>query len=298
MRGLLPLPDVARAAFAGVALSAAVAMQMAGETTAAAGCIALAILAAALRAPMVAAAARGPGQWVTLRPERAFCADPANGHWLDLSSPQGRTTALAGIVLLAAAVMVVRRFDATAAWLAALDAAPLVPLFVTGRKAQLPPHGVQSAKPWLARAFRLLRRIAGLRVVPWARIPDGAGADELRLLVLPAVAMPGVLGLEIGLAWSSTPVCWASTPEVLARVLEGSPAAMKLGRAVPRLRPMPGRRAEERVIRLLPRAPTRSSTIALVRRLAEVLTDKRDPSAPGPWTALERRRALDVSAML
>jgi hypothetical protein len=280
-------------------LSVAVAMQMAGDPTAAAGCIALAILAAALRAPRVPAAARGPGQWVTLRPERAFCADAANGHWLDLGSPQGRTTALAGIVLVAAAMMVVRRFDAKVAWLAALDAAPLVPLFVTGRKAQLPPHGVQSAKPWLARAFRLLRRVAGLRVVPWARIaPDGAGADELRLLVLPAVAMPGVLGVEIGLAWSSTPVSWASTPEVLARVLEGSPAAMKLGREVPRLRPMPGRRAEERVIRLLPRAPTRSSTIALVRRLAEVLTDRRDPSAPGPWTALERRRALDVSAML
>jgi hypothetical protein len=115
------------------------------------------------------------------------------------------------------------------------------------------------------------------------------GIDELRLLVLPRVAMPGVVGVEIGLAWSSTPVGWTATPEVFARVLDGSAAAAKLARDLPGTRVVPGRRPDERVMRLLPRAPTRAGAIALVRGLADALTDRRGVSAK-PWTEAERRQ--------
>jgi hypothetical protein len=293
-RGLVPLPNGVRAALAGVALAAAVGLEVAGETTAAAACISLATLAAALRAPSTVPAARGPGRWLELRPEQAFAPDRGPGHWLDIGSAVGRVTAIVAGALVAAAAVIAQRFDAEGASFVVVDAAALVPLLVTGCASQLPPDGARSAAPWLAQAFRRMRAVPGLRVAPWARVaPDGIAADELRLLVVPKVAMPGVLGLEVGLAWSSTPVCPAATPEVLVRVIEGSPAAAKLAREVPRARTMPGRRPDERVVRLLPRAPTRSSTIALVRALGEALTDRRASEAPlAP--SLRRRRSADA----
>ncbi len=275
-RGLLPLPDRARAVLAGVSLAAAVGLEVLGQTTAGAACAAVAALAGALRAPAASPAVRGPGRWLALRPERAFARVRVPQHWLDLGSTTGRLTALGASALVGAAALIARRLDADGPWLAALDAVALVPLFVTGRAAQLPPHGVRSAAPWLAGAFRRLRRAAGVSVTPWARVaPDGVTADELRLLVTPRVAMPGVIGLEIGLAWSGTPVGWTATPEVLVRVLDGSDAARTLAREIPRVRSVPGRRSDERVFRLLPRAPTRSSTLTLVCALADVLTHRR-----------------------
>jgi hypothetical protein len=125
---------------------------------------------------------------------------------------------------------------------------------------------------------------------------DGSRTDELRLLVLPRAAMPGVVGVEVGLAWSGTPVGWASTPEVLARVLDGSAAAAKLARDLPGTRVVPGRRPDERVMRLIPRAPTRAGTIALVRSLADTLTDRRVAVPAKPWTEPERRRPANRPA--
>jgi hypothetical protein len=114
--------------------------------------------------------------------------------------------------------------------------------------------------------------------------------DELRLLVLPRAAMPGLVGVEIGLAWSQTPVGWASTPEVLARFLEGSAAAARLTRELPGARTVPGRRPEERVVRMLPRRPSQRHAAALVRALTEAFTDRRTELAP--WAGSERRSPM------
>jgi hypothetical protein len=288
-RGLLPLPDGPRAVLAGAALAAAVGLEVTGEVTAGAACVSVAVLAAALRAPRATLPVRGPGRWQPVAPEQAFArAAPetraraaAGAPLFDIDRARGRTAALVAAGLVAVIAAVVRRFDADAAWLAVLDSAVLAPLFVTGRASQMPPHGVRSAAPWLAGAFRRLRRVAGLQVAPWARVaPDGLAADELRLLAMPRMPMPGLIGLEVGLAWSRTPVSWAAAPEVLARFVEGSPAAETLARDLPRARAMLGRRPHERVVRLSPRAPTRASTVALVRALAGALeiTPPRSPS--------------------
>jgi hypothetical protein len=292
-RSMLPLATRARALLAGASFAAAMGLQWAGEATAGAACVALAILAVACRAPRVRSGVRGPGQWTAVRPERAFARDGcAAGHWLDIGTTEGRLTALAGSALFVAAFVVAWRFEAAAAWVVALDAAVLVPLFITGRASQLPPDGARSVAPWLARAFGRLSALPGVCVTPWARVaPNGSVADELRLLVMPTVALPGLIGLEVGLAWSTTPVGWAATPEVLARVLEGSPAAATLARGLHRFRTVPGRRPDERVARLLPRAPTRPATIALVHALARALADRRVESRPGDWTAPDRRAA-------
>jgi hypothetical protein len=305
-RGLLPMPEGVRAPLAGAALAVGILLQVEGQTTGGAACVALAMLASTLRATRTASPVRGPGRWRTLQPEAVFMRSPdppiapllasrawTATNWLDIDSRAGRAIALLALALAATTVMVVGRFDPESAWLAGIDAAALLPLFATGRTSQLPPQGIRSTALWLSRVFRALRGTANIQVTTRARIgPDGLVADEFRLFIVPQMAMPGVVGLEVGLAWSSTPVCWAATPEVLARVVEGSAAALKLAHDVPGMRSTPGRRPDERVVRLLPRNPTPSSTVALVRRLSEALTDRRSMPWASAWTGSEKRAEL------
>jgi hypothetical protein len=256
--------------------------------------VALATLAASLRAPLTKAAARGPGRWLALRPDDAFAGSADGralpGRWLDAGDVAGWVTILAFAALFAAVALFASRSDAAAPWLVALDAAPLVPVFATGVASQLPPHGGRSAARWMARVFGRLRGIDSLRVAPWARLADQTLVpDELRLLVLPRAAMPGLVGVEIGLAWNSTPVGWAARPEVLARVIDGSAAAAKLTSEIPAARLVPGRRPDERVAVLSPRSPTRAGGAALARALVRALTDRRVAYPPKVWTATERR---------
>jgi hypothetical protein len=282
---LLPVPDGVRALIAGVALAAGIALELWSHTTLGAACVALAMLAACLRAPSLSVPARGPGRWLALRPEEAFKA-------LDRSWTADVLMAVVFLVVVVGGALLARRFDAEAPWLVVLDSMALLPLLVTGCARQLPPHAARTSAPWLARAFRSLRGISHLRVSPWARIPlESDVPDELRLLVLPRAAMPGLLGIELGLAWSSTPVGWSGAPEVLARVLEGSPAAARLAQELPALRPVPGRRPDERVVRLLPRAPSRPQAVALTRAVAEAFTDRRVTAPAAAWSAQERRVA-------
>jgi hypothetical protein len=296
LRALLPLPDAVRATLAGGAVGCAVGFELAGAPTAGAGCIALALLAASLRAPLARPVVRGPGRWLALRPEDAFAPAAGPSDWLDVETGAGRVAAAVAAALVAAAATIAGRLDPFGPWLVVLDAVPLVPLFVTGTRSQLPPHAARSAASWMRRAFHGLRSVAALRVTPWARLVDQPpGPDELRLLVLPRAAMPGLIGVELGLSWCSTPVGWTARPEVLARVVDGTPAAAKLATELPGVRLAPGLRADERVAVLQPRSTARLGGVALVRALATALTDRRvaRPAAAGerPWSAPERRAA-------
>jgi hypothetical protein len=299
------LLDGLRAVLAGIAAAAAVGLELAGEYTLGAVCVSVAVLAASVRVPDPKAPARGPGRWLVLRPDEAFAGEAGR------LSRAARALALAALGLIVAmATLVGARSQPV--WLAALDAAMLVPLL-------LPPGGepfvqasARMASRWLKRVFRKLSSGAGeaggLRVAPWARVvgDDGRCAalgtcfDELRLLVMPRVAMPGVLGVEVGLAWASTPAGWVPSPEVLARVLEESPAAARLAIELPGARSTPGRRPQERVVRMLPRAPTADCTAALVRELADRLTDRRAAIPSLRYLAEERRgrgrEAADAAA--
>ncbi len=291
-RALLPLPDLVRASLAGAFLAAAVALELADANGAAAACIALATLSASLRAPLANRTARGPGRWLALRPQEAFAPSGAAPAWLDASTGAGRLAALLVAALVVATALAAARFGGLEPWLFALDAAPLVPLFATGTSSQLPPHAARSAVSFMASVFGRLQSTDTLRVAPWARLAEHpAGPDELRLLVLPRAAMPGLVGVEIGLAWSSTPGGWAARPEVLARVLDGTPAAAKLAAELPAVRLVPGRRPDERVAVLTPRTPTRLGGASLARALAGALTDRRVSYPPRAWSAPERRTA-------
>jgi hypothetical protein len=292
-RSIVSLPDGMRAVLAGLGLAAGVGLQGLGELTAGSSLVAFALLAASSRPPQALLRARGPGRWLVLRPDEAFASSEDAGHWLDAGTRSGRRTAWVAAALVILVALVARRFGPEGPWLVVLDATALVPLLATGRSTDLPPDGACAASPWLAPLFDRLRAVASLRVVPWARVVlGGSTIDEVRLLVLPRAVMPGVVGIEVGRAWSTTPTGWAATPEVLVRVLEGSSAAVKLTQVLPRARSFPGRRGDERVVRLRPRAGTRASTAALTRGLAEALTDRRAAAPARPWEGpVERRGA-------
>jgi hypothetical protein len=234
-----------------------------------------------------------------LSPEEAFAA----GH-----EARRRTPLLIATGLLAASAVLVARAESEAAWLAVIDASLLVPLLLDPGGEPFLRASARMASRWLERVFRRLAPDARngrdeasrnhlLRVSPWARVVTGAPRpDELRLLILPRAPMPGVLGVEVGLAWASTPVGWAASPEVLARVLEESPAAARLARELPQARALPGRRPDERVVRVLPLAPTEACTVALVQELADKLTDRRAAVPQVAWTAEERREKATPAA--
>ena len=102
--------------------------------------------------------------------------------------------------------------------------------------------------------------------------------------------MPGVLGIELGLAWSATPVGWSGAPEVLARVLDGSAAAARLARELPGMRAVPGRRPDERVIRLAAAQSHAGGRDGPLR----ARSPRRSPTAgsrlPRAWTAARAAR--------
>jgi hypothetical protein len=99
--------------------------------------------------------------------------------------------------------------------------------------------------------------------------------------------MPGLVGIEVGLAWPSDPTSYVATPAVIVRVHESTAAWVRMTSLAPFARSVPGRKPEERVYRFVPRIPTREGTFALVRRLGQELVDRRVTAQS--W-ALEERR--------
>jgi len=270
--------------------------------------VALSALAAAVRPGAGARAPRGPGRWLVVRPDDAFTGPSHAGHWLDVDSRAGCVGAAVAtgsvVAIVAATALAARTLDPHLPWLAGLDATAFAPLFLTGRGSSLAPERAHRGSPWLAKVFARLRTDGALRVAPWLRSvsqggvalqrdPSRVEGDELRLLVLPRAATPGLVGIEVGLAWSATPVGWAGSPEVLVRVLERSAAASRLGMAIPSARTTFGRHADERVASLRPYATTAAGTTALVRELVEALRDRRQE--PKSHEHPDRRTAAPVA---
>src|SRR5437588_463722 len=83
------------------------------------------------------------------------------------------------------------------------------------RSAQLPPSLARAPARALRALFAKLQKREAMRTVPWARVPVGqSNPDELRLMALPRIAMPGLLAIEIGYAYGRTPTGYAGAPEI------------------------------------------------------------------------------------
>jgi hypothetical protein len=286
-RGLVGLRLDRRAALAGAAFGAGVLLEIEASPTLGATCIAAAMLLAALRAPAVRVAARGPGKWLALRPAEAFLT-PSGVDLFDPKTLPGAGALLLALAALAGLGAALRALSPRAPYLVALDAIALLPLLATGRRSQLPPDP-RSGASWLRHIFARLARQKTLKVVPWARVPAGcATPDEVRVLVVPRAAMPGLVSIEVGLAWRRGMTSYAPTPGVLVRVHPSSAASARMTTLAPFARPVPGRNPDERVFRLGPRLPTRDGALLLVHRLARELEDRR-VAAHAAWDRAERR---------
>src|SRR5258708_4248287 len=91
---------------------------------------------------------------------------------------------------------------------------------------------------------RKLRKLRGVRVVAWARLPEGSDQfDELRLLTAPKVPLRGFTGIEIGLVGVSGAGGFIYLPEVLVRVVDASPCHEAFVQFLPGLHWIRGRRA-------------------------------------------------------
>jgi hypothetical protein len=274
-RGLLPLPPWERAALGAATLFAGTCLQLSGERVVGAICLVLAMASSVLAPTREVARARGPGQWLVLRPEDAFRIDPRRGRGSALLV-SALLTSLGG--LLAASLLVSGRagVQPEASLVLPIDALVLLPLV-----ASLPERDGNVA--WLRGAFTLLKSIRHAKCSPWGRVPLGRhDADELRIFVMPRDTLPGFSALEVGLG--------AGGPEVLVRVAEDSAAAARLSALSASM--SPGRSAEERVYRFHPDDPTLPATAALVLRLKRQLEDRRassDGSAAQGWLGHDRR---------
>jgi hypothetical protein len=206
------------------------------------------------------------------------------GRFLDLAKPLGFcvfAVVMTGLFLLAASL-----FTAAAVRGASVltQALALIPIFATGRAAQLPVAPVARARSLLKALYRRLRREPGLQVSVLGRIPQASDEpDELRLLVMPQRCLLGLNAIEVACELSNGFAGPMGLPVVLVRANEGSPGYEALPGGVVWVR---GRTASERACVLRPRIPTVGNTLVLLRQLCERLSGGRAAAQRGnPDTA-------------
>jgi hypothetical protein len=221
-------------------------------------CLAVAIAAAATRGILW----RPMAKPFALKPEDAFRAPGfLEGRGL-------RGFALLTLLVIPAAFLAVRLrvLGPNAPILFAMNLTVLIPLFFTG--------GAPTPSRTLVKMLARLRRRSDLRVAPIGSTRGG----EVRLLVQPKGAMPGLLGIEAREAHGF---------EVLARVREGSPSERLLRTASHASQMViPGREADERVFSFV--RSTAAAQALTVDSLVARLSERRARTSP-VYTAEDRR---------
>ena len=249
----------------------------------------LAMALAANRTPRLVTPLRGPGKWQAISDEEAFASRQGSlpGRWLDTGSPTGISLLLLALSALAWGAVRLLPGSSHDALLLALSSASLLPVFCTGRASELPADPVTSPRGLLRYLAQRLRRDPGLTVVPSARFPSGGQRpDELRLVVMPHRTLAGLVSIEVGLEYQHGGGGPVGLPYTLLRVQDGSPSYHALARNVAWMR---GREPGERVAVVRPKLPTRRMTLALVERIAEMLSQRSDDASQSAAPARPRR---------
>jgi hypothetical protein len=279
-RALIPIRASLRVLFSGPALAFGVAMQLRlDDPWWGTWLVFLAMALVCHLPPAVRRSPRGPGRWLPLGDTEAFAkAPPVKGAWLDAGTRTGFVVFSLSLLGLAGLAFAAARVSTYNAYLVVFDGAVLFALFGTGSVRDLPRHPVFGPGPTLGRMARSLRRLRAVRVIAWARLPEGSNQfDELRLLAVPKVPLRGFTSIEVGLVGVTGAGGFIYLPEVLVRVVDTSPCHEALLRLLPGLQWLRGRRGDERVASLKPRLPTIAMTAALVSRLIEHTRDTSPP---------------------
>jgi hypothetical protein len=273
-RALTRLPVGPRAALSGSLLAAAfVSAAWFDQATLGAAFLVLAMALAVQFALPAKVVLRGPGQWLPLSEQEAFARSKEDGpgRWMDAGTWPGLATFSVACALFIAGACALFSRAPYQALLLLLGSPCLLPLFFTGRAAQLPADLATRPRALLLGLSKLLRRAEGIKVVPWARIPEGArDADELRLLIQVPGAMRGLLGIEVGVEYTAGIGGSGAALFVLVRAREGSEAVSALPRDVIWTR---GRKADERAAVLRPRLPTQGDCAKLALELVAMLRE-------------------------
>jgi hypothetical protein len=294
-RSLVPLPVGLRAAASGTLLASAfVSAAWFDQATLGAALLVLAMALACQYATPTKIVLRGPGQWLPLSDREAFARStaPVVGRFLDAGTLPGFTVlaVLCALLLVAAWLLFARA--PYQALLLLLGSACILPLFFTGRAAQLPADLAVRPRAFLARLAIALRRAPGIKVVAWARIPEcRVAADELRLLVQVPGALRGLLGVEIGVEYGAALGGAAALPFVLIRAREGSAAVSALPRELVWSR---GRKADERAALLRPRLPTQAHCERLLLELVAQLQGSEQ--SPGQRSRSNRSSGVETAS--
>lgn len=291
-RALVRLHPVLRVALSGALLAVCIMTAWMAESPNAAVVFSiLAMLLAAQRSPVDVRALRGPGAWLALTDSEAFArVQPRlQGRFFDLSVWQGRLSMFAYLTIAASAIYIVSRRSAYDAALIGLLVPVPLPLFVTALSSQLPHARAQRKRLWLSKLQRRLVRHGGLKVVAWARFPDGqANPDELRLRIIGSATVEGLLGIEV--AYAEITQDQLATVTLIIRAKEGS-LAQRVWQN--RLVWQRGRRADERVALYDLDWPVTELAVDVITELLRDLTVQSPSELLKPLT---RSRAVRSSA--
>ncbi len=274
-RALIPLPVALRATAAGGLLAAAVAVgARTAEPTLAGVLLALSIAFATQLPARGEPTPRRPGRWLPFADADAFAPQRERlpGGFLDAGALPGFLLFVLGLGGFGALATVLFSRSPYHAVMVALASACLLPIFCTGRGAELPADPARAPVKTLRWLAERLRADEAVKVVPWARVPTGAGEpDELRLLLMPRKPVTGLTAIEIGVEQCATSGGALGLPWIMVRAQEGSAAHALLPQGVTWTR---GRKPEERVAVLRPSLPTRAACLALARSLVDAFTDR------------------------
>jgi hypothetical protein len=269
-RPWIPWGANARALGAGAALATAAALAAAGQPPlVCASWLLLAMAFAAHRMAEDIPNLRGPGDWQPLE-SSAFVPSPSPplpGAWLDAGTLRGGlllAATLAGVIGAAARSFASSPYTGACILLAG---AALFPIFCTGRANDLPIDTLEHSRRFLGEVARRLARDSSLVVKPIGRVAAADGQlDELRLAISPARAVPGLLGVELGLEPRHAGV--GPRPVFVVRAAEGSECQRRLPRGLTWTR---GRAAEERACLVRPKLPNLAHSVALLQELFSLL---------------------------
>jgi hypothetical protein len=283
------MPVGARAALAGAFVAGAVAFGALGDhPTLAAALLLPASALAALRPCRVRTPPRGPGQWLVLTDADAFTAKTrvTRGRFLDAGALAGAS--LLGALLTAALLggLALAERSPYHALALGLSVSALLPIFGTGRSAQLPFDRARGPARLLSELARRLRQRSGVKAVAWARIPDGCREpDELRLLVRAPRPREGLLAIEVGVEQHASAAGFVALPFVIVRVRAESEAQAVYSAGT---RWQRGRRSDERIAILRPALPALPHVLALVDTIV-------DQGSVAPRTSSRKTRGAGES---
>jgi hypothetical protein len=311
-RPLLPLPTWARPPIFALAFTAGVSLAVLSSPLVGAAFLLVAMLVLVeLRPRKKGFRVRGPGDWKPLPKPSAESARDRLSPWIDGTTPRG-AAAFSGVVAASYGLGVLaEHWTPGTSVFAPLAAVVLLPLFFSGVSGQLPSAA-------LGRTLRLLKPLSDrvakhpeLRVKLYGRMPKGESRwDEARLRAMPRGAMPGVRGFEVGVVEARTMTGFLPTPEVLVRVFDGSAAHTRLegsrDESLATRSALPGREADEKVLRFVPAGADPKEVETLLLTLAAALQDRRGASPrtkkAAAWGGSERRapgkNARDLGAPL